>query len=150
MSPASGPAQRNWHVARRASAWSVGTLLTALACFSGDPVSGPLPDECRTLALEAGVNPDTEGVEVVGIQGFAFVPAEIRIAPGTEVVWVNCEPANTPGSDHTTTSDTGELWDSGLLTRGELYRRDFDEEGSFGYHCTPHPFMVGRVSVVSP
>ena len=149
-------ALRGWRGASRRHAGSILTLsggiaLVAAACFSGDPEDpmSPLPDECRDLAIAAGVNPDASGVEVVGIQGFAFKPAILSVPEGTEIVWVNCEPAGTPGSDHTSTSD-GALWDSPLLSRGDIYRRDFDDAGSFGYHCTPHPFMVGTVTVTEP
>ena len=109
----------------------------------------PLPDECRELAIAAGVNPDANGVEIVGIQGFSFKPAIVSVPEGTEVVWVNCEPVGTPGGDHTSTSDGG-LWDSPLLSRGDIYRREFDDAGSFDYHCTPHPFMEGTVTVTEP
>jgi plastocyanin len=125
-----------------------GCALLVAACFSGDPEGsmGPLPADCRQLAIAAGVNPDDDDVAVVGIRGFAFVPAEITVSVGTEVVWVNCEPAGTGGGDHTSTSDTGE-WSSPLLTRGDVFERVFDEAGAFEYHCEPHPFMQGTVTV---
>jgi len=140
--------------------WSgAGTLATLVgvvglaigACFSGDPMDpmGPLPADCRELAIAAGVNPNAAGVAVVGIQGFAFVPSIVSVPEGTEVVWVNCEPAGTAGSAHTSTSD-GDVWSSPLLSRGDIYRQDFDDRGSFDYHCIPHPFMEGTVIVTAP
>lgn len=127
-------------------------VLIGGACFSDDPADpmSPLPDECRELAVAAGVNPDASGVTVVGIKDFAFVPSTVSVEPGTEVVWVNCEPAGTPGGDHTSTSED-DLWDSTLLSRGEIYRRFFDDVGSFDYYCIPHRFfMEGSVTVAEP
>lgn len=119
--------------------------LLALACFSDDPEpTGPLPADCRQLALDAGFDPDDPDLEVVGIRDFEFVPAEVTVARGTRVVWVNCEGA--PALGHTSTSDTGE-WDSPLLVRGDTYERVFGDEGVLDYHCTPHPFMRGTVTV---
>lgn len=125
-----------------------GGALVAVACFSGDPITGPLPAECRQLAIEAGFDPADADVEVVGIRDFAFIPAEITIARGTRVVWVNCEDDAALG--HTTTSDDG-VWDSGspFLTQGGTYDRVFNGAGSYPYHCTPHPFMQGTVTVTA-
>lgn len=119
-----------------------------VACFSEDPEPmGPeIPAECRSLAIDAGFDPDDQGTRVIGIRGFAFVPAEVEVSPGTEVVWVNCEPQGTAGADHTSTSDDDD-WDSPLLARGETYARVFEDAGVFDYHCEPHPFMVGTVRV---
>lgn len=125
-----------------------GLSLVAIACFSGDPVPpdemNTLPEVCRQLAVDAGFDPDNPAVRVVGIRGFAFIPAEVTVAPGTQVVWVNCEDQASLG--HTSTSDGG-VWDSPLLTRGDTYDRVFTDVGDFPYHCTPHPFMKGTVTV---
>jgi plastocyanin len=68
----------------------------------------------------------------------------VRVRPGTEVTWVNCE---TDVQDfHTSTSDD-EIWSSGALNRGDFYSRRFETGGEFGYFCEPHPFMRGAVIV---
>lgn len=83
---------------------------------------------------------------VVAIRGFAFQPATLRVAPGTRVTWVNCE---SQGVDpHTSTADGGE-WSSGLLFPDDTFARDFDETGTFSYHCVPHPSMQAEVIVQS-
>jgi amicyanin len=95
-----------------------------------------------SLPLDSAVIGRTQ--VVVAVRDFTFVPAEVRIAPGTTVTWVNCEPENIDA--HTSTADGG-AWDSGFLQPGETYSRTFDEAGAFPYHCTPHPFMRGTVAV---
>jgi plastocyanin len=35
-----------------------------------------------------------------------------------------------------------------LLARGESYSFTFNDAGSIPYHCSPHPYMKGSVTVV--
>jgi plastocyanin len=39
--------------------------------------------------------------------------------------------------------------DSGLLDPGESFSWTFEEPGEFDYHCHPHQWMTGRVSVMA-
>lgn len=118
-------------------------LVVALhACFS-ERVS-------PTAQLEGGCDgrtgagADGSGGAVVAIRDFAFEPAELKVAPGTRVTWINCE--SPEGSPHTSTSDA-EGWGSSLLRDGESFTHTFGEPGEFAYHCAPHPFMKARVIV---
>jgi plastocyanin len=72
------------------------------------------------------------------------VPSDLRVKAGSSVTWLNCEPAGTPS--HTSTSDQG-VWQSPLLAPGETFTRVFGTPGVFSYHCDPHPFMLGSVTV---
>ena len=84
------------------------------------------------------------GTTIVVIRNFTFVPAAVRVRPGTKVTWVNCE---APGTDsHTSTADVG-AWSSPLLEPGATYTREFATAGPFAYHCEPHPGMKGTVTV---
>lgn len=51
---------------------------------------------------------DSTGRDTVMMQGMAFVPAELTVAPNTEVVWINSDDVN-----HTVTSGTPDSNDSG-------------------------------------
>lgn len=82
-----------------------------------------------------------EDVEV-SIEGFAFVPDPILIAPGTKVRWTNNDSV-----PHTVTSDLAGLFDSGTLQPGEKFDFRFDAPGSYSYTCTLHPSMTGTVIV---
>lgn len=82
--------------------------------------------------------------EHVHIQGFAYSPTEIRVAPGTTVEWDNHDTAH-----HNVAADDGS-WESPLLARGESWSRTFDEPGTYDYHCDPHPQMTARVIVEKP
>jgi LPXTG-motif cell wall-anchored protein len=83
--------------------------------------------------------------EVVTMQGLAYTPSEITVAPGTTVRWVNQEQA-----DHTVTSDEpGGPLDSGVLGEGQSFEYTFETPGTFTYHCEIHPFMTASVTVSS-
>jgi plastocyanin len=78
---------------------------------------------------------------VVRIANLSFGPSEVRVRAGTKVRWVNADQLQ-----HTVTADNG-AFDSGLIDGGRSFERVFDRPGSYSYHCTPHPFMHGRVIV---
>ena len=75
------------------------------------------------------------------MQNLAYQTPRLEIAPGTTVVWENRDAV-----PHTSTSNQG-LWDSGLIDAGQSWSYTFGQAGSFDYHCTPHPFMVGTIIV---
>ena len=77
----------------------------------------------------------------VTVTDFAFSPAKVRIHVGGTVVWDF-------QARHTTTSNQG-LWDSGIKTAGQSFRRTFHSTGTFRYHCTLHPEMTGKVVVLA-
>ena len=112
----------------------------AAACFSEHSPTAPTTSAVCTLPLGPGVG----GSTLVAIRGFAFLPQDVHVKAGSSVTWLNCEPAGT--SSHTSTSDQG-VWQSPLLATGETFIRTFDTPGVFPYHCDPHPFMLGTVTV---
>jgi plastocyanin len=109
-------------------------------CFS-ERASGPSTD---LAACSARLPSDAFGSTIVIIRDFQFTPAQVHVRAGTKVTWVNC---GAPGTDsHTSTADGG-LWDSPLLVPGNTFTQTFTTVGVFPYHCLPHPFMVGTVTV---
>jgi plastocyanin len=104
-------------------------------------VTAPLTGDCRIPVSSAAA-----GTVIVFIRNFTFIPEQVTIKRGTKVTWVNCEDA---GSDpHSSSSDAG-VSDSPLLRVGEAWTRTFNDAAGaeFNYHCVPHPFMKGTVSV---
>jgi plastocyanin len=77
----------------------------------------------------------------VTIAEFAFAPPELTVAAGTTVTWTNEDWA-----PHTATAEDGSF-DSGRLDQGDSFEHTFDEPGTFAYHCSFHPGMVGSVVV---
>lgn len=116
-------------------------VVLVAACFSERSVNtGPQLGETCDVTLPT----ELLGSTIVAIRNFSFQPAEVRIASGGTVTWVNCAPADEPA--HSSTSDGG-VWGSELLVPGSFYSFTFSQPGSFPYHCEPHPFMQGSVAV---
>jgi plastocyanin len=80
------------------------------------------------------------------VSGFQFSPDAVTIKVGTTVVWTNSTIA-----PHTTTSDSGSAvtWDSGLINPGKTFSFTFTQTGTFHYHCSVHPTMVGTITVTA-
>lgn len=98
----------------------------------------------QTLSVADCTTPtNVAGSTLVFIRDFLFQPANVHVKAGGSVAWVNCEPTSTP---HTSTSDAAG-WDSGSLAPSDAYVRSFPTVGTYLYHCTIHPGMVGTVVV---
>ena len=99
-----------------------------------------IPTALRLIDDPAASDPAV-GVDEVTIQGNAFQPPVIQVAPGTEVTWV----FDDGDTEHNV---VGDGWQSDVQASG-TYSRTFDEPGSYPYTCTLHIGMNGRVEVVN-
>lgn len=74
-----------------------------------------------------------------------YVPKDVRVVlfVNHTVMWTNDEELDVA---HTVTHDGG-LFDSGLFGKGESFKYNFGREGTYTYHCVPHPWMRGSVTV---
>ncbi len=88
------------------------------------------------------VTPATPGTFSVKINGFTFIPATITIPKGSTVIWTQEDSVA-----HTVTSASGMGFDSGPLNQGQTFKWNFNEAGTFGYICSIHPYMTGKVIV---
>lgn len=75
---------------------------------------------------------------IVRITNFAFEPANLIVAPGDTVTFINDD--NAP---HTATS-SGDF-DTGRLDRGDRATVTISGAGRFNYRCTFHPMMKGSI-----
>ena len=110
-------------------------LTVAIACGGSDspPAPSPTPAPNGTPVAIA------KGAEFLGNQ--AYSPDQVTIAVGASVTWTN-----TDTIAHTSTSDTNG-WNSGNIVPGGQFSVAFPTAGTFAYHCTIHPGMVGSVVV---
>ena len=92
------------------------------------------------LGLAVPVAAGGAGVPVT-IQFQAFAPSQIDVLPGDTVDWSNVSERR-----HTVTAFDGSF-DSGDLFGGDSFSHEFDEVGTFAYHCTVHLTMTGEVDV---
>lgn len=77
----------------------------------------------------------------VTIDGLKYSPAELTVEVGDTVVWKMAS----GGMPHDVVANDG-LFASELMTEGE-FSHTFTEPGVIDYHCTPHPPMVGTITV---
>ena len=112
-----------------------------LACFS-DRGAGPTTNIAAECRVPVTVIDSMH--YLIAIRDFGFHPDSLSVPPGATVTWVNCEDVGQ--EPHTTTSDNS-VWDSPELNPGARFSHTFPAAGGFPYHCTPHPFMTGKVVV---
>src|SRR5262249_8655778 len=93
-----------------------------------------------TGLLKGGVQ--IEKTNAVRMIDYNFTPSRITIEAGTKVTFTNSgnQPHNAAGAD-------AGGWDTGILKGGETATVRVNRAGTYNYTCTPHPFMIGQISV---
>jgi len=120
-----------------------GSALLLAACGGGNPNTGggggatsctPSTSVSPAQVVQLNADPNTGG---------RFDPQTVNISTGQTVEWDWIDTS----SQHSTTSDTSGLWDSGLQNAGCKFTFTFSSAGTFTYHCTIHAQMVGKIVV---
>ena len=93
--------------------------------------------------LLAGAHSAAAEGATVAIDNFAFTPAQITIAPGATLTWVNHD--DIPHAIVAT--GAGVVVKSPVLDTDEQFTATFAAPGSYGYFCSMHPHMQGTVVV---
>jgi plastocyanin len=79
----------------------------------------------------------------VVIDNFAFAPATLTVAPGTQVVWINHD-----DEPHTVVSaDGGGTFKSPALGTDDKFTFTFAKPGTYKYFCSIHRYMAGTIVV---
>lgn len=81
----------------------------------------------------------------VRIDNFAFADQTVTVAPGATVTWVNDDDA-----PHTVVAEDGKSFRSKTLDTGDKFSFTFMSAGTYGYFCSVHPHMTGKVVVKAP
>jgi plastocyanin len=114
---------------------------TLTACGSSSP-SPTSPASPATPTATTGTTVTIpQGARTLGTGGFA--PNPVTVAVGTTVTWNNTDTAS---ASHDVVSDSG-AFDSGQFGTGKTFTFTFQTKGTFPYHCSIHPGMVGTVVV---
>lgn len=102
----------------------------------------------------------TDQTEVaMNIKDFKYEKPNIKIKKGTTVTWTNQDAtAHNVMQEHQNDNDAHDapskdeekpdVLASRLLSKGESYSYTFNEVSTDPYHCSPHPYMKGSVTVV--
>ena len=124
---------KNFAGRARAVARQAGMSRALIAALILGPMTGML------LALGPLSAQDAKGT--VTIDNFTFMPAELTIATGTTVTWVNHD--DIPHS----VVEKDKKFRSKALDTDDSYSFTFTAAGTFEYFCGLHPQMVGKVIV---
>ena len=89
------------------------------------------------------------GAVVEGNPSYVPNKATVALSINNKVIWQNNDDtAHTVTPDHRSEdSYSGEFGSAGVLKPGETYEFIFTEPQDVPYHCTPHPWMEGTISV---
>lgn len=114
-------------------------IVAAASCGSSNSSNSTTP----TAPTSGGNNGTPVGI-VAGARTMtttAYSPNPLTINSGTTVTWTNQD-----STSHTATSDSG-VFSSGNVAPSGQFSFTFANKGTFTYHCTIHPNMVGTVVV---
>jgi amicyanin len=78
----------------------------------------------------------------VKIANFTFAAPEVTVPLGATVTWVNEDDI-----PHTVVSDDKTTFRSKVLDSGDRFSFTFAKAGTYGYFCSVHPHMTGRIVV---
>ncbi len=91
-------------------------------------------------AFAGGAGADAKKPAGVTIKNFAYHKKTLRVVKGTKVVF-----RNEDGSTHTATKRG--VFNTGNIKHNKAKAIVFKHKGTFGYICTLHPFMKGKIVV---
>jgi plastocyanin len=109
------------------------------------PTSSPSSTPVSSTSPSPSQNPSQAGqtASSVSITNFAFNPATVTVKKGTVVTWTNRDSAGHSVTETDTQAGPG----SNVLAQGKSYSFTFEQTGTFHYHCSVHPDMIGTVIV---
>ena len=114
--------------------FSVGVLILGLAagCGGGGSTAPTVNAPGTPVSIVNGAT---------GLTTTVYSPDPLTVTVGTQVSFVNND-----STTHTSVGDAGQ-WNSGNITPGSFFTTTFNTAGTFTYHCSIHPNMIGKVTV---
>lgn len=118
--------------------------LLIFACIVAGCSSAQAPAASGATVSTAAPPTSSSGANTIIIKNFAFDPVSLTVKTGTAVTWVNQD-----GAPHTIVSDAGSpvAFSSDSLSTGNSYKFTFTQPGTYTYHCSIHPSMMGTIIV---
>jgi len=116
--------------------------------FETEPIPSEVPEEQPMLPVTVKVNV-AEGSGVPGCDetNECFIPYEVSIAVGGDVIWNNVDSAAHTVTSGNPSDEPGGVFDSSLFMAGTTFSHTFDEAGTYEYFCMVHPWMRGIIQV---
>jgi plastocyanin len=100
-----------------------------------------LLDDNGTIAQDVDLTPDIAGTPAytITITDEGFEPSYLKVTPGSIIAWVNASL-----NEHTA---TGDVFDSGVLDAGQVYRTALTAPGTHTYTDAANPLNAAVVVV---
>ena len=78
-----------------------------------------------------------------------YDPSPANIPVGTTVTWTNEDSTlhTVYSGSPDDSANSGKLFQSTYMAKGQTFQHTFDTAGTFNYYCTLHPFMMGQIIV---
>ena len=112
---------------------------------------GPLDEvsmESETLPEIIEVNiPEGSGVSGCEETNECYIPYEIVVSVGGQVIWNNVDTAAHTVTSGNPVDGADGKFDSSIFMSGTTFSNTFDEVGEYEYFCMVHPWMKGIVQV---
>lgn len=119
----------------RRRVWILGLAAPVLAA------AGLLVGSSRGFTAGARQAQTQASATEVKIDNFSFGPGIVTVPVGTTVTWTNRDDI-----PHTVVSDD-KVFKSKVLDTDEKFSYTFAKPGTYGYFCSIHPKMTGKVVV---
>ncbi len=104
--------------------------------------------ESETLPEIIEVNvPEGSGVPGCEETNECYIPYEIVVAVGAQVIWNNVDTAAHTVTSGNPADGADGKFDSSIFMSGTTFSNTFDEVGEYEYFCMVHPWMKGIVQV---
>ena len=84
-------------------------------------------------------------VKRIEIKDFHFQPMALTVPRGTKIVFVNRDE-----EPHTVASVDGKFTRSKALDTDQEFTVTLTNPGDYGFFCTVHPTMTGKITVTAP
>ena len=90
-----------------------------------------------------------QGTSVPGCEttNQCFLPSEVSIPVGGQVIWSNDDSAAHTVTGGSSAGGPSGIFDSSLFMAGTTFSHSFNQSGAFPYFCMVHPWMNGIVRV---
>ena len=102
------------------------------------------------------LNPETDfiieivpGAIIEGNENYVPNKAKVLLGISNKVIWQNLDDtAHTVTPDHRTSDAySGDFGSVGVIKPGESFEFLFTDAQEILYHCEPHPWMTGKISI---
>jgi plastocyanin len=129
--------------------FTVGPGQTAVQTPAATPTPSPAASPSAGAATSPSPSAPSGGTVAKTIQlitdpsnGGAYNPSSLSASVGDTVKWDWVDDS----AQHSVTSDDGKF-DSGLQSKGQNFSFKFTSAGTYKYHCSVHPQMLGTITV---